>query len=118
MINQINATHNNGTTGHYDNKSWHVGVQLLRIGPLLIYMRFATLLFGKILLSSHPNLLVRSERYQRLFKQLILISALLLSMLIWLIETEFMGFFLKYVIVSYENGIEIFNAMGLIGQLS
>lgn len=80
-------------------------------------MRFATLLFGKILLSSHPNLLLRSERYQRLFKQLILISALLLSMLIWLIETEFMGFFLKYVIVSYENYC-IFTANRLIGQLS
>lgn len=75
-------------------------VHLLRIVPLLIYMRFATLLFGKILLSSHPNLAHRSIRYQRLVRRLILISALLLSLLIWLIETEFMGFFLKYVIVS------------------
>lgn len=87
-------------TAHFDDSPIHVGVQLLRIGPLMVYMRFATLMFGKVLLSSHPNLGDRSERYQRLVKRLILISALLLSMLIWLIETEFMGFFLKYVIVN------------------
>lgn len=94
----INVT-NETPTANYDLQSWHVGVHLLRIGPLIIYMRFATLMFAKILLSSHPNLGERSLRYQRLIKRLILCSALLLSMLIWLIETEFMGFFLKYVIV-------------------
>lgn len=99
MINGIsNGTSANETTNA--NYDVHVGIQLLRIGPLIIYMRFATILFSKILMTSHPNLSDRSARYQRLVKQLILISALLLSMLIWLIDTEFVGFFLKYVIVN------------------
>lgn len=95
----INDTKNNSTsTANYD-QSWHAGVQLLRIVPLMVYMRYATLMFAKILLAAHPNLSDRSIRYQNLVKRLILCLALLLSMLIWLIETEFMSFFLKYVIV-------------------
>lgn len=102
MATTINRTaaNSNGTASAYlDGTNAHVVMHLVRIGPVLIYMRFATLMFSKILLTSHPNLSDRSARYQRLVKRLIFISALMLSLLIWLVETEFMGFFLKYVIV-------------------
>lgn len=89
----------NETGTHNQNQTVLVGVQLLRLVPLLIYLRFATMMFGKILLSSHPSLSSHSLRYQRLVHRLIFISSLLLSMLVWLIETEFMSFFVKYVIV-------------------
>lgn len=99
-INRTAANSNATTSAYFDDTNVHVLLNFLRIGPVLIYLRFATLMFGKMLMTSHPNLSDRSARYQKLVKRLIFISAMLLSMLIWLVETEFMGFFLKYVIVN------------------
>lgn len=101
MMNRTSPPGNDSLASY--NPTLLVGVQLLRLGPLLVYMRIATIMFSNILLSSHPNLSDRSLRYQRLVKRLIFISSLLLSMLIWLIETEFMNFFLKYCIVRHSN---------------
>lgn len=95
----INRTTNNNETAAADSNHVHVGITLLRVGPVMVYLRFCTIIFTKFLLASHPNLAQRSATYQRLVKRLIFVSSLLLGMLIWIIETEFMGFFLKYVVV-------------------
>lgn len=101
MINRTSNNNNNETTTHF-NKNVHMGFTILRVGPLMVYLRFSTLIFSRFLIASHPNLSERSVNYQRLIKRLIFISSVLLGMLIWIIETEFMGLFLKYVIVSHH----------------
>lgn len=90
---------NNETYINLNEEFIRVGLNLFRVGPLMFYLKFATAIFVKLLLAPQHNFVQRSATYQRLTLRIIFVCSLLLSMLIWLVETEFMGFFLKYVLV-------------------
>lgn len=75
-------------------------LNVLRLIPVLIYLKYATAIFGKLLLFPQSETLNRrSLYYQKLTMRLVFVTSLLLSMLVWLVETQFMGFLLKYVMV-------------------